>query len=68
VVEVSRAEEGAFKSRCPAAFGAALGKAKISRWHTALLEELEGAAFVYFDQPMGVLPGVRRGFLIQYNR
>ena len=29
--------------------------------HTALLEELEAAQIRYFDQPMGVFPGVRRG-------
>ncbi len=29
--------------------------------HTNLLEELESAGIRYFDQPMGVYPGVRRG-------
>jgi hypothetical protein len=29
--------------------------------HTTLLEELEAAGIRYFDEPMGVYPGVRRG-------
>ncbi len=52
-------EEGASK-RAPSGTLVPLWEGEDLALHTALLEELEAAGIRYFDQPMGVLPGVRR--------
>jgi len=62
-VELVRAlpgtEEGA-SNRVPSGTLVPLWEGEDLALHTALLEGLEAAGIRYFDQPMGVLPGVRR--------
>jgi len=52
-------EEGA-SNRAPSGTLVPLWEGQDLALHTALLEELEAAGIRYFDQPMGVLAGVRR--------